>query len=44
MFPAGTIAASSNRGGNQDKKDKPNRAARLPAKDPNRGEDNPNSN
>ncbi|UVC19272.1 hypothetical protein [Mesorhizobium onobrychidis] len=44
MFPAGTIAASSNRGGNQDKKDKPQQSSQAAGKDPNRGKDNPNSN
>jgi hypothetical protein len=39
MFPAGTIAASSNRGGNQDKKDKPQKSSQAAGKDPNRGND-----
>lgn len=42
--PPGTIAASSNRGGNQDKKDKPQQSSQAAGKDPNRGKDNPNSN
>lgn len=32
-----------NRGGNQDKKDKPQKSSQAAGKDPNRGKDNPKS-